>query len=780
MQHLYNEENRIKIDSLIRGQAKAKALPNDPHGAMRTPKTDWRAQWIWSKNDPSMKNIWTCFRKVVTLEKEPKKVTLSIAVDSRYWLWINGELVVFEGGCKRGPTPTDGYYDTVDLSGYLKKGDNVLAVLVWYWGSDTSFSNTDSGAAGLLFEAIGDGVEILSDSSFKCTLHKAYLDDDEDHAPNYRLPESNVLFDARKDIGAWQEINYDDSLWKNATEYGIGGCAPWNNLYERPIPLLKDYGLCDYIDSDKWIGYTTQEPTEITVKIPTNVQFTPYLKVEAKAGQHIRVTTENTSIGSINNAYITKDGMQEIELLSWMNGHSITYAFPAGVTIHSLQYRRSGYDTQFAGSFVCDDPYLNKLFVMAVDTLYVTMRDNFMDCPDRERAQWWADVTSEMAIMMYALSPDAYALYIKGVYTMLNYVDPATSVLQTVVPVSNQIFELPLQQLCGINGFLIYYQYTGDKQLLADVYKAAKDYVNLWTLGEDGLAHREGTWPWPDWGVDADMVALENAWCYLAMKDLKEIASILELRGEDDFYNSRMAAIYDTFQEFATPEGYMSPTVTHPDDRANAMAVLAGLCPESHYGEVLRCLNTYYNASPYMERYIADALCEMGMVDVAVERMKKRYQTMMDSGYPTLWEYFHWVDGGSLNHAWSSGPILTMSRYMAGIEPIEAGYSVYAIAPNLLHLTEADCVVPSIRGDIRVSYRVSKDVFSMTLTSPCDTEAKIALPALSGEASTLEINGEIVYQNGAVCTGKEDRCAGFADGRIHFTLQPGEYQITVR
>ncbi|MFR7465122.1 MAG: hypothetical protein ACLUVG_09725 [Phocaeicola vulgatus] len=22
-------------------------------------------------------------------------------------------------------------------------------------------------------------------------------------------------------------------------------------------------------------------------------------------------------------------------------------------------------------------------------TLYITMRDTYMDCPDRERAQWW-------------------------------------------------------------------------------------------------------------------------------------------------------------------------------------------------------------------------------------------------------------------------------------------------------------------------------------------------------------------------------------------------------
>ena len=44
-----------------------------------------------------------------------------IACDSKYWLWINGDLVVFEGQLKRGPTPSDTYFDEIDLSQKLKK-----------------------------------------------------------------------------------------------------------------------------------------------------------------------------------------------------------------------------------------------------------------------------------------------------------------------------------------------------------------------------------------------------------------------------------------------------------------------------------------------------------------------------------------------------------------------------------------------------------------------------------------------------------------------------------
>ena len=87
----------------------------------------WDAQWIWD-DDSTARNTWMDFRKTVELTEVPEKAEARLAVDSRYWLYINGELVVFEGGLKRGPTPEDGYYDVVDIAPYLKTGTNTIAV----------------------------------------------------------------------------------------------------------------------------------------------------------------------------------------------------------------------------------------------------------------------------------------------------------------------------------------------------------------------------------------------------------------------------------------------------------------------------------------------------------------------------------------------------------------------------------------------------------------------------------------------------------------------------
>ena len=50
---------------------------------------NWKdAKWIWQQEDgPS--NTWMSFRKTVTIDEIPDIVEAYIAVDSKFWLWIN-------------------------------------------------------------------------------------------------------------------------------------------------------------------------------------------------------------------------------------------------------------------------------------------------------------------------------------------------------------------------------------------------------------------------------------------------------------------------------------------------------------------------------------------------------------------------------------------------------------------------------------------------------------------------------------------------------------------
>ncbi len=700
-------------------------------------KTDWSAKWIWNKDNLTENNVWMCFNKTINLETIPDELIANISADSKYWLYINGETVVFEGSVKRGPDKTSGYYDSIDIAPYLKEGENSICALVWYWDDETSYSYCGSGQGGFIFEAVNDDVSVISDNSWKVKRNSAYIDSAL-YPPNYRLAEYSVYYDARKEIGDWLNADFDFSAWENATEYSVGGEGVYGSLYPRGIPFLKDYGLKEYENSSDYENYTVKKLSgeKITVDVPYNAQLTAYLKVDAPAGKKIRITTENTLSGAVSTTYITKDGVQEFESLGWVNGEHITYEIPKGVTVISLMYRETGYDSSFSGDFKCDDEFLNSLWQKSLRTLYVTMRDNFMDCPDRERAQWWGDVTSEMIMTMYSMDSNSYLLYQKGVEAMLSHVDD-TGVLQTVVPINGDYFELPVQQLAGIVGFLTYYEYTGDIAFVEKVYDASFNYLKLWEIGKNNLVvHRAGSWDWADWGSKADMTAIENAWFYYALSAAEEMAELLGNDKDLEFIAERKSTIAAGYKALWTEDGYKSKDVRKPDDRANALAVLSGLADETQYGTIKNVLTTTANSSPYMEYYVLEALCEMGEYEAAKDRIKDRYEGMMSEDYSTLWEFWDsWR--GTKNHAWSGGPLVIMSKHFAGITPLEAGYEKVEIKPQYDLSDSMSCTVPSVKGLITMSYEKVGGDYVVNLTLPQGMKAVLYVPS----GATVNVNG---------------------------------------
>ena len=713
-------------------------------------KVDWSAKWIWDKENLTKENVWMCFNKSVTLESKPEELIASISADSKYWLYINGETVVYEGSVKRGPEKNSGYYDSVDIAPYLKSGKNTICALVWFWDNETSYSYSGSGQGGFIFEAKNSDISIISDNSWKVKRHPAYVDSAL-YPPNYRLPEYSIYFDAREDMTNWLNETFDTSSWENATEYANGGEGVYGKLYPRGIPFLKDYGLKDYENSKDFENYTVNKlfGEEITVTIPYNSQVTPYLKIIAPAGKKIRITTENTVIGAVSTTYITKEGEQEFETLGWVNGEKITYKIPKGVTVISLKYRETGYNSSFSGNFNCDDEFMNSLWQKSLRTLYVTMRDNFMDCPDRERAQWWGDVTSEMIMTMYSMDSNSYLLYQKGVEAMLSHVDD-TNVLQTVVPINGDYFELPIQQLGGIVGFFTYYEYTGDKAFLEKVYPATINYLKLWEIGENNLVvHRSGSWDWPDWGSKADMTALENGWYYYALSVTEKMAEILGVNDDVSFITERKTAISKGFKTLWTEDGFKSDDVKKPDDRANAIAVLSGLASEEQYSVIKNVLETTQNSSPYMEYYVLEALCKMGEYEIAKNRIKERYESMVYEDYSTLWEFWdEWR--GTKNHAWSGGPLVIMSKHFAGITPLEAGYEKVEIKPQYTLYGNINCTVPSVKGLITLNYKNTNGNYNINLNLSQDIDAVLYIPT----GATVNINSEVYYKNGEYVKGQ--------------------------
>lgn len=742
-----------------------------------------KAQWITAADCQNTTNLWMCFRHNFDVDELPLVANTRIAVDTKYWLWINDEMVVFEGGVKRGPNQNDTYFDEIDIAPFLQSGTNTIAVLVWHFGKE-GFSHNPSGKAGLFVDCkAANGFELVSNSQWFSCVHQAYQTASPP-IPNYRLPESSICYDARFEIVDWQKTEFQPKGWKRSSALGEEGVAPWNKLYPRLIPQWKDYGITDYVKTEIKAG---ADADTVICELPYNAQITPYLKVKAPAGEKIIMLTDHFQGGgpyNIKAEYVTKDGLQEYESYGWMNGHNVLYIVPREVEVVALKYRETSYNTEFEGSFECSDPFLNKLWKKSRRTLLVTMRDTYMDCPDRERAQWWGDEVNESGEAFYALDTKSHLLMKKGMYELIGW-QRDNGVLISPIP-SNYELELPGQMLASIGqyGFWNYYLNTGDKQPIVDLYDGVTEYLGLWELNENGnLKLRKGGWFWGDWGPNVDKEILFNEWYYLAMKGAKNMASLLGLMDDVDYYTQRMEAYKKAFnQSFWTEKAYRHPKYKdETDDRAQALAVVAGLADEEIYPAIFEVLKTQEYASPYMEKYVIESLFLMGYEKYGIKRLKSRFNEMVnDPDLTTLYEGWgignKGYGGGTANHAWSGGGLTIMSQYVCGVAPVEPGYKVFHVLPQPAGLQFAETEVPTVAGKIKTSFKAENKKFVLDVQVPGETSAIVGIPREN--VSAVQFAGVTIWKEGKYISHSDFEDAGCDESFIRFRVKAGDYKLT--
>lgn len=740
-------------------QANSQNTPNNPNSLLWISNEynepfQAKTQWITSATDAGAPNQWLMFRKKFDLKRPLRqKLIARIAADSKYWLYINGELVVFEGQLKRGPTPTDTYYEEIDISKYVKKGENTIAVLLWHWGRD-GYCHKNSGMAGFLFEAHNKQVSWVTDQTWKYHRSDAYGETGAP-IPNYRLPEFNIRYTSKAKYDGWMLPGYNDDYFTNAVVAGPAGSAPWNKLWKRPFPQWKNSGVVEYTNA---LSYPfVSDGTVIAMDLPVNYTITPYMQIEApEAGVTIDIRTDNYKGGSeynVRTEYVTRAGIQEFETWGYMNGHQVLYSIPKGIKVLKLGYRRTSFPTEHIGSFQSDDPFLNKLWQKALNTMDINMRDAIQD-PDRERAQWWGDVVIVLGEIFYTCDNNGTQAIKKAMMNLLEWQREDASIYSPV-PAGSWHGELPQQTLASIGkfGFWHYYRYTSDKMFLEYAYPGIVRYMNLWKTDTNGLVvHRPGLsekgkehlfWDWTDWGSNIDVALSENAWYYMALESLHNMAKVLGYTEDATRYEHQRKTLKEAFNTvFWNGKVYHSPSYQGPtDDRGNGLAVVAGLADSNQWKTIKTLLDNTFYAGPYLEKYILEAYFLMNDAKGGINRMKARYKNMVASPLTTLWE--GWgvgsgtYGGGSYNHGWSGGPLTLMSQYIAGVEPGNDGFTSVLIKPQMGTLKSVQCKVPHKTGIISVN---------LTKSTSGKLRAVIVLPA--GLKGTFEWNNQKVQLKG--------------------------------
>ncbi len=531
-------------------------------------------------------------------------------------------------------------------------------------------------------------------------------------------------------------------------------------------PLIKDYGLKDYIRTSKNLPHSEAVPWKLVCQIPYNCHFQPAITAEGPAGQVINFNSSNPLV-----LYLTKTescttdaGNHTYEAKHWVSGEGAIYTIPAGVTVKSVQYRETGFNTEFAGSFECNDSDYTTLWRKAARTAYICMRDHFYDCPDRERVGFWGDGTPEMNQCFYVFDSRAHRL-------------AKDLVLRKLEP---KFYPGQHLEFLSESGLWFYYLQTGDTESMAAIYDTTKVFLfETYQFGNPKT--------WFDWGKEVkDTAVTETCFYYSCLKTLRSMAGVTGHEADFPVIDAKMAEIKSTFDsKYWKGSFYISEQVKEPDDRANAMAVHSGLAERAKWDAIYEnVLSKKTYSSCFFDRWVFEALCMMGREEAALLRMSTRYRTMIPCRFTTLWEHYdRWwasrVDSfdaaSSLNHGWNP-PAIILSQTITGISPEAPGWSIYHVLPKEAFLTSLKCVVPTIKGKVAVEMKKTATEYSLRVDSPAETTAIVGIPKRSfSKLDGIKVNGIAIWSGAFIEGVKGITWNGEDADYVKFNAAPGTW-----
>jgi hypothetical protein len=195
-----------------------------------------RPQFVWCDTTGTGRNVFVLFRRSFTIAGDPaetvRKAELHLFADTRYRLWVNGQVVAY------GPArflPTHPEYDTVDLQPWLRKGKNALVVEANAFG-ESAFESAPSVGGFVAWGKVLTGrtpVDLTTPGGWKMQRAEAWDAD----APLYSFAQAPVeIVDLRALPEGVHEPQFNDRAW--AAPVVIERQDAWGELRPRSIPML--------------------------------------------------------------------------------------------------------------------------------------------------------------------------------------------------------------------------------------------------------------------------------------------------------------------------------------------------------------------------------------------------------------------------------------------------------------------------------------------------------------------------------------------------------------
>jgi hypothetical protein len=451
--------------------------------------------------------------------------------------------------------------------------------------------------------------------------------------------------------------------------------------------------------------------------------------------------------------------------------------------VHYICLQRSAYPVVRKGSFSSADPVLDQAWEISIHTVELCMEDSYMDTPWRERGSWLGDdlikfqanamVFNDMALMRRFLRHHARGQLPNGA-------------MQGKYP-GNKTSHISTWTLCFAVSLLGYVERSGDVELVRELWPTVEKTIG-WLDGyrtEEGLygnlplkvTATTNIYNFIDW-APVNMLGCNSAWNAFAYRFLiaaSQLAYLTDNSSAGAECEYKAAELKRQFQSLLWDEqrgifvnGRMDgQQIRRWGCQENYLAVLFGLADETRQTRILNRLrqedlNTIFVpderdydeilpgfgklpmvavalsqyrwpddkmvplGTPYFSGYALQAMCELGMIQEALDFIRLRWGELSRQGSTTVWETWS-MPVGSLSHAWSCAPVILLGQYLLGVRRTQDPRYDLEIFPQFGDLPSAQGRVADRKGVVQVSWVAGPNP-QMDLVVPDGMTVRAGLP----------------------------------------------------
>jgi len=705
-------------------------------------KNEWTAIPIWSTG-----GNFAYLRKTVVLP--PKPIDKAIAfVTARsnfsskqyaFKFYINGELT--------GIGPARGYNDNVpysvfDVTDRLSTGNiNALAAACYSYDSAKDFLMQ-------LKVFYGDGTTetLISDGTWKAIDASNIYNMTSNFNSHYTAGPENI--DSVKIPHAWNQLEFDDSLWPPATENSsfsellVAQKARNIEISEQQALVVIDKGGGNYFFD---FGKEIIAGLKLTISGQDGAVINVRLGEELSAANTVRYQTR-TGV-NYDESWTLKSGTQTIENFGYRGFRYGEILNSPDLTIDTSKIKATVIRYPFddsASSFTSSDPVLNEVWDLCKYSIKATSLDVYQDCPTRERGPYEGDAYINQ-LSHYSVDREYSLARYSGEFLLYNPTWPSeyrtTSVMQAWAD----------------------YMATGNKDFLTDYYTVIKGKTFDNYLNENNLVEFFNTvydlvdWPsvYRDGYQFTSVNTVVNAFNFKATENLAQIASVLDNTTDYDYYISKANGMKNSINTLLLNQNtglYRDGQFSnHYAAHANFFPLAFGIIPDGYKSTVADHLKSKgMSCGVYGAQYLLDAMYEANEGEHALKLLtsteKNSWHHMIHSNNATITtEAWDPLDKSNMSfaHSWGTSPANIIPRRLFGITPIEAGYRKIAIKPQTGGLLNAGINLPTIKGTVHVNVLKGKDYNINTIT-PANTRAKVYVPMLGSTSPSVIVDGNSV------------------------------------